>query len=267
MTETITFGILLPFYHGDRLSDMKRTLRSVLFCDFSKVYIVVDGPIHHASLVYLNRVSARFDFELLHLCRNAGLGAALNFALPYIKETYCFRIDPGDVLIQKGVSTIMDYVRNNPQIDLVGGQMAEHLGAPDQIIGKRQVPCSAKEIRRFAKLRNPFNHITVCFNVVTAKNLGGYPEDTLAHEDYGFWIKYLQNQLNFTNLNVTVSSADVSGFSYRRSGVLYAICEFKFLIKNLSFFHIWVAPYILIRLPARASRYFSNWIYSKIRSQ
>jgi glycosyltransferase involved in cell wall biosynthesis len=265
-TSRTTFCLLMPFYIGDCVNGFQKSLDSVNVCEFDKIYIVIDGPITLEQKIFMNSLENNPLFYLIRLKKNIGLGGALNVALNQVKQDYCFRLDAGDIMFPGSVKAVKQCIRHSKvQIDLVGGQMSEHLFKAGDLDNLRRVPTLPKDIRRYAKLRNPFNHITVCFNVATARSLCGYPEDQISHEDYGFWIKFIRNKKNYMNLEHTLSSANISGFNERRSGLRYFQLEVNFLYKNIRFFHFWIFPYLLLRLPTRFSRSLRAKIYSFTR--
>lgn len=261
----MSFAVLIPYYKGDKLTDLKQTLDSVDLCRFDKVYMVIDGPIAADDLRFIHSQVALRNFTVVDLARNIGLGGALNAGLEKVTEDYCFRVDPGDILFYREVDKAKEYLRDNPGIHLLGGQMYEHIGTIDRRVGERRVPLNDEKIRKFSKLRNPFNHITVCFNVDVVKQLDGYPTTQILHEDYGLWIKLIRRGYNIRNRDVFISSANVDGFSSRRSGFTYLKFEINFLISNMSYFHLWIIPYLFLRIPVRFISSLREEVYKLLR--
>lgn len=262
----LTFAILMPFYQGDSISSLETTLKYAADCKFDKTYLVIDGPLDAERNAYIDELRQSQKLVILQLQHNSGLGAALNFGLNHVTENYCSRVDPGDIIFAPSVEKIRALIKTDPSIALIGGQMSEHTDNHSDRVRNRIVPLSYQKIKRFAKLRNPFNHITVCFRVDSVRILGGYPETQFRHEDYGLWIKFIQREFKILNIADIVSSASIADFTNRRLGVRYLSHEISFLKQNLDFFGFWVFPYIIIRLPFRLSGVLQNVIYKLIRS-
>ena len=72
----------------------------------------------------------------------------------------------------------------NSFYDLVGGQIVEfNENIFDSKNIKRRVPINEEEIKKFSKLRNPFNHPTVMFRKEFFNDVGKYKEMKF-FEDY-----------------------------------------------------------------------------------
>ncbi len=89
-------------------------------------------------------------------------------------------------------------------------------------------PLTQKEIYRYAKSRNPFNHMTVMFSKVAVLHAGNYQNDPL-YEDYALWIRMMMQQVKVANVpEVLVHARAGSSMFRRRGGWKYAANEVRF---------------------------------------
>jgi len=110
---------------------------------------------------------------------------------------------------------------------LVGGQIEEFIGTPENIVSKREVPNEHGKIKEFLKSRSPFNQMTVMFRKSHVLNSGGYV-DFYHNEDYYLWIRMFLCNYKFHNLpDVLVKARVNSEFYKRRGGVKYFLSEYK----------------------------------------
>ena len=73
-------------------------------------------------------------------------------------------------------------------VDIVGGQITEFIGEPENITGKRVVPESDTDIKKFMKKRCPMNQVSVMFKKSFYDKVGGYI-DWFCEEDYYLWLR------------------------------------------------------------------------------
>jgi hypothetical protein len=75
--------------------------------------------------------------------------------------------------------------------DIVGSGLLEFTEDTDQIVGQRIPPVDSDRIRRYARIRDPFNHPTVLYRRSAALAAGGYGDLPLM-EDYSLFARRLQ---------------------------------------------------------------------------
>ena len=119
--------------------------------------------------------------------------------------------------------------------DIVGGQIDEFIDNPERSIGKRIVPLTNPEIKKFAKKRSPMNQVTIMIKKEVYTECGGYL-DWYQNEDYYLWIRMILKQKTFLNLNDVLVKVRVGKDMYsRRGGYKYFQSEKKlqkYMLKN-----------------------------------
>jgi hypothetical protein len=111
----------------------------------------------------------------------------------------------------------MDKINNNPDIDILGGDILTFEKFPNFKSG-RKIPYVDKKFTQYMKLRNPINHSTVFFNRKKILELGGYPNARLG-QDYLMWIVAVTQGYKLLNMNEVLVYMHVDSKSSRRRGL------------------------------------------------
>ena len=95
------------------------------------------------------------------------------------------------------------------------------------------MPENFYDIKKYIKMRNPFNHMTIFFKKDLALKYGGYP-DLFSKEDYGLWAFFVAHKRKVINLNkpLVKATTDENFYTVRRGGWKYLKSEFN-LAKHL----------------------------------
>lgn len=221
------FTVLMAVYHRDRPHLFERAVRSAFEnslrpCAF---LLVVDGPVGPRLKETILRLVDEFSIDLLCLKKNCGLAMALNAGLSMIETAWVVRADADDENLLDRFEKLAAAVKETPSLDIVGGQIVE-IDEDEKEVGIRSVPCEHEEILKFARLRNPFNHMTVAYRLSMVRSCGGYPDIPL-REDYGLWARMLGAGAKAKNVqSILVRVVAGRGLYERRGGLSYAMGEF-----------------------------------------
>ena len=221
--------LLMAVYAGEQPTLLRRAVKSVYenTIEPDSFILVVDGPIPDLLEEVVSELSSRPSVRIVRLPRNIGLAAALNVGLEAITTTWIARADSDDRNLPHRFETQAAALADaNWDIDVLGGAILEvdDVGTP---LGLRAGPVSESEIRRFAKWRNPFNHMTIVFRAAAVRAAGGYPAVHLK-EDYALWIKMIAAGCRLANLPDVIVHAHTGTEMYRRRGGLrYVRSEYK----------------------------------------
>ena len=146
-------------------------------------------------------------------------------------------MDTDDISESKRFEKQIKYLSENNNIDVLGTNIVEYDDLMKNKLSKRTVPTNDEEIKKYAKSRNPMNHVSVIFKKQNVLKAGGY-QDCLYFEDYFLWVRMIQNGNTFHNIQeslVNVRGGDE--MIDRRGGIKYikAIYNFEKKIKKLNF--------------------------------
>ncbi|MDA9032443.1 glycosyltransferase [Amylibacter sp.] len=268
------FSVLMSCYKNDNVKFLYDSLLSIIHQTLppDEVVLVKDGPLSKdldgVIKIFIDKFpSVGINFVLVTLPINLGLGRALQEGLNICSQKYIVRMDADDISRLNRIESLASIIRMNAGIDVLGSQIEEFLESPGDLNRFRIVPLEHSEIVSFGRLRNPMNHVTVCFKKNVVIQAGGY-EPMLWLEDWFLWLKLINQNIRFLNVNEVHVDVRVGSLTERRMGLKYLMAELKFCKEAIrrdywtlvSGFKYITSRILLRLLPAN----FLRIIYSKI---
>lgn len=216
------FSIITSVYKNDKPDYVRVALDSMLVEQSVKpteIVLVRDGLVPVTLEAVLNEYETRYPdvFNIIRLEQNGGLGNALKLGVEKAKYDIIARMDSDDICLSNRFELQLKYMELHPNVDIIGGQMTEFIDKPDNIIGKRIVPCTNDEIYNFMKNRCALNHVTVMFRKETVLKAGNY-QDWFWNEDYYLWVRMMMNKCVFANLSDVLVNVRSGADQYARRG-------------------------------------------------
>lgn len=210
------FSVLIPVYYKDDPLVFDEALVSILQNTVtpSQIVIVVDGPLSPDLENIISKYEKRPTILVKRLPENRGIIEALNFGLNFCDNSLIARCDADDININTRFERQLVAFYRDPQLVLCGGQIVEKSG---ENYHKKMVPINHDQIIEFAKLRNPFNHMTVMFRKNAVIECGCYPNIPY-REDYALWVTLLQSGYKVYNLDDILVEASGGLDMYKRRG-------------------------------------------------
>lgn len=198
------FSVCTSVYKNDKPEYVRVALDSLLVKQSvkpSEIVLVQDGPVPVGLSELLSEYEAKYG-ELMHIIRlekNGGLGNALRLGVENAKYDICARMDSDDIAMPDRFEKQLAHMEAHPECDIVGGQITEFIDSPDNIVGKRVVPCDNEAIYQYMRSRCALNHPTVMFKKKSLVDAGNY-QDWFWNEDYYMWIRMMERGCIFANL-------------------------------------------------------------------
>lgn len=219
------FSVLLSVYAKEKPVYLEQALESVLNQTLmpNEIVLVEDGPLTSALYMVIERYEKTYDsfFRRVPLKKNVGLGRALNQGVLECQYPFIARMDTDDIAKLDRFEKQVEAFRTNPELSLVGGWIEEFSDSPNEITSIRSVPLSHQEIVRYAKRRNPINHMTVMFRRQAVLEAGNYLPMALS-EDYYLWYRLIEKGFLLCNLpDILVSVRGGKEMIARRGGFQY----------------------------------------------
>ena len=216
------FSIITSIYKNDKPEFVRVALDSMLINQTIKpteIVLVRDGQVTEELDRLLDEYEARYPkiFNIIRLKQNGGLGKALKLGVESAKYDIVARMDSDDICLPNRFELQLRYLEQHPDVDIIGGQMTEFIDTPDNIIGKRIVPCDNEDIYGFMKNRCALNHVTVMFRKETVLKAGNY-QDWFWNEDYYLWVRMMMNKCVFANLSDVLVNVRSGADQYARRG-------------------------------------------------
>ncbi len=232
------FSVCTSIYKNDKLEFVSVALDSMLVHQSVKpneIVLIQDGPVPNELSRLLLEYKDKYGdiLNIIKLEKNGGLGNALKLGVENAKYNIIARMDSDDICLPCRFEKQLAFLEAHPECDIVGGQMTEFIGEPDNIVGKREVPLSNEEIYKYMKSRCALNHVTVMFRKEAVIKAGNY-QDWFWNEDYYLWVRMMMAKCVFANIpDVAVNVRSGPDQYARRGGKKYFDSEIG--IKKLMF--------------------------------
>lgn len=217
------FSVAMSVYRNDRPEYFREAFSSIVGQTVlpKEIVIVLDGEVREEVVNYLNAQRLRLKGKILvttiPLKQNMGLGTALKIAAEHCSSEWIARMDSDDIASPDRFERQIHHLMRHPDIDVLGGQIAEFTKTPENIVGYRKVPLTNDGIRRFLQKRCPMNHVTVMMKREFLMKAGNY-QPWPFNEDYFLWIRMSLNGCVFENLREVLVYVRVGEEMYGRRG-------------------------------------------------
>ena len=225
-SKPVVFTILMSVYFREKPGALDEALASLASQTLTpaEIVLVKDGPLTPELDAVITRHAAQLPMKLLPLERNAGLTGALNAGLAVASQPWIMRFDSDDICLPNRVQVQTDMAASGA-LDLFGAQIGEFESDASVVGQARIVPYEHEAILKFARRRNPFNHMTTCYRRDLVLRHGGYPAIPLM-EDYALWATLLAAGARTANSPERLVLARVgNGMLARRGGMPYVRSE------------------------------------------
>ena len=265
--STPPFSVLMSLYAREQPEYLRQCLASLAAQTLppNEIVLVYDGGLPESLEAVVVSFSGSLPLKIVRLPQNVGLGRALNAGLQACAHEWVCRMDTDDICHPERFARQLAFVAAHPQLGVCGSQIDEFEHTPADAAHSRRVPCEHGEIARFAKSRNPINHMTVCYRKSAVLAAGNYQHAPL-YEDYDLWVRMLLNGCRFANLPEVLVYARAGDEMYRRrGGCAYAKNELamqrRFYRAGFLSTAQW-AKNVLLRLPVRLlPNGVRQWVY------
>lgn len=239
------FSVLLSVYKDEEPAFLDQALESIedQTVKPNQIVAVVDGPIgSELDAVLKEHQNQNTDiYTIVRSPKNQGLGLALRMGTEYCKYDWIARMDTDDIAVKNRFELQLKAIVKEPQLAVIGGQVDEFAGSPEQVVGRRKVPLLNAELRAFIKWRSPFNHPTVMLNKKVVLQVGNYQANGKI-EDYFLWSRVMLAGYEVKNLPEILVHMRVDAGMYQRRGDvenLRQIFKLRRMLRQQKFLTVW----------------------------
>lgn len=216
------YSVLMSVYKNDDADFLKIALESIYDQQTRKpdeVVVVFDGPLNDRLYAVLDEFKKGRENVVKFYPQevNRGLGEALRIGSELCTGDYILRMDSDDISDKERFAKQITYVEAHPEVDALGGDIAEFNEDPFKEETRLRVcPAKHEDILNMAKKRNPMNHVTACIKKSALIKAGGY-QTLLLLEDYLLWLNMIVAGCKLANINETMVYVRVgNGFDSKR---------------------------------------------------
>ena len=220
----MNYSVLMSVYKNEKVEYFIQAVDSLLNQTIQpeQIVLVRDGSVYEDLQKTIDKYVDGYPnlFTYLPLKENGGLGNALRYGLTYCRNELVGRMDTDDISVPTRFQQQLEFMRSNPDIDILGGNISEFSNSPTEILDYRIVPQTHEDISLYLKSRSPFNHVTVMFKKSALEKVNSY-ESFYLFEDWYLWVKMYLSGAKFANLNMVLVNVRISDMANRRSGMKY----------------------------------------------
>lgn len=231
------FSVSMCVYGKDNPEWFRTAVNSIL--DQTRkpdeVVLVVDGPVPRALDDVINHFEQNSIFKVIRLPENKGHGEARRVGLINCSNELVALMDADDISAEDRFEKQLALFESDPELTIVGGNITEFIGTPDNIVEARVVKSDDASIKEDMKKRCPMNQVTVMFKKSRVDSVGGYI-DWYCEEDTYLWLRLYLAGAKFANLPDYLVNVRIGKEMYqRRGGTKYFLSEAKlqkFMLNN-----------------------------------
>ncbi|MFD2247687.1 glycosyltransferase [Pontibacter ruber] len=186
--------VLIPHYNNP--AGLENSLRSIEAPFPVDVLVVDDGSAVKPDEAKLYQLfSESLSLHFLYNPENEGIENTLNNGLKYIQEhmqnKYVARLDCGDTCAPTRLIKQKQYLDSHPDVYLIGSWV-EFVNEQGKKIYVYRAPANHDDIINNMYLKCSFIHPSVMFRTAALHEIGLYPLNYKAAEDYAFFFRFTQ---------------------------------------------------------------------------
>lgn len=214
------FALLLPVYGGDNAAYVRDAFRSAVDDQIlrpDQVVLVRDGAVPAELSACLDELRATSPVPVTYvpLEHSRGLGPALDAGLAASEYDVIARMDSDDIAMPHRFAVQLPLIEAGA--DIVGAGLLEFGADISDVVGQRTPPSDPRDITRFARVHDPFNHPTVIYRRSAVLAAGGYGDLPLM-EDYWLFARMLAAGAKPANVVEPLVYYRVGAGAYQRRG-------------------------------------------------
>lgn len=189
--QDLTLTVLITVHNGmPYLKDAVESLLRQTDRDFT--LLIVNCGSEDGTRPWLEALACRHGDALPRLClehppENIGRFAALAFGLQRADTELIAVLDADDLAAPERLERQRGFLRERPDIDLVGSDVA-YIDANGNRIGGERFPQEHEALRDRLPLGIPFIHSACMFRAAPAKAAGGYERRHPGARESGLWV-------------------------------------------------------------------------------
>lgn len=215
------FSILMSLYFKEKVEYARECFESLLnqTVPATEWIIVEDGPLTKELYDLLDEYQNKYPNLIIRvpLEKNVGLGLALREGILYCNYDLIARMDTDDIARKDRFKLQLNEFNKNPNLDICGSHILEFEGNIKNIVSKRNVPIDNKQIEKYQKRRDAFNHVTVMYKKKAVLKAGNY-QSCLLMEDTLLWVNMIQSGAVCSNIDDYLVYVRVGKDMYDRRG-------------------------------------------------
>jgi hypothetical protein len=136
--------------------------------------------------------------------KNKGVAFSLNVGLTLCSHELIIRMDSDDIMVENRIQTQMDYMNNNPDVQICGGQISMFKENINRIVSVTNHKSITLNEFKQKPIHWIVNHPTLCFRKKAILDIGNYNVDFNKIEDFELMLRILKKYGYIHNMNETL---------------------------------------------------------------
>lgn len=251
-TGGMPFSVLLSLYIKEKPEYFLQCMESILNQTVmpTEIVVVEDGPVDGEVERVLERFTEEYPglFKIISYEPNRGLGYALARGVEACGNEIIARMDTDDIARMDRFERQLREFAADPELDICGSVIEEFEEDPGRIVAVRRVPLDDKEIKRYQRRRDGFNHVTVMFKRSSVLRAGNYEMCSLMEDSY-LWVRMMQCGAKCKNIDEVLVYVRIGKEMYERRGGFDYFLKYKEgrkKIRETNYISTWDYYYTLI---------------------
>lgn len=214
------FSVLMSVYQKEKPEYLRQALRSVMHQTLKPQEIVLmqDGELTEELYQVIRECRKECPYlKTYEIPDNVGLGRALAKGVLLCGNELVARMDTDDIAKEDRFEIQYNYMKAHADVAVTGGFMEEFDDQDTSYHSIKQMPEHMDEILKYARYRNPLNHMTVMFRKDSVLQAGNYRHFPYL-EDYDLWSRMLTQGAHFYNIQRVFVRARTGRELYARRG-------------------------------------------------
>lgn len=196
-------SILMSLYYKERPEYLEACFDSLLSQTIKadEWVVVEDGPLTDELYSVLEKYEEKNLglIKRIKLEKNMGLGAALAEGILHCENELIARMDTDDISRADRLEVQLAEFTKDTELDICGSYIDEFENNIENIVARREVPITQKEIEKYQKKRDAFNHVSVMFKKSAVLKAGNYIACPLMEDTY-LWVRMIQSGVKSKNI-------------------------------------------------------------------
>ena len=221
MEANTKVSVLMSVYVKEKPEYLKAAMDSILAQTYpvDEIMLIEDGPLTEPLYNLIRDYQEKYPSVIRTFAfeQNRQLGRALAKGVELCSNELIARMDTDDIAEPDRIKKQVAYMEAHPEVHVLGGSIREF--NDEGTIGRvKDMALTQEEMYRYAKLRNPLNHMTVMYRRSAILEIGNYQHFPFL-EDYSLWSRMLTKGYQIRNLeDVLVRARTSMALVRRRSG-------------------------------------------------
>jgi len=195
-----------------------------------ELFIINDGSTDD-SLKILDDFSDLSYLRIINFEKNRGFCVALNTGIESATGDYIMRVDPDDIIQKNRISTQVDFLEKNKEIDVVGSNVIYFHSDTKKEVSKSNFPLEQQAIKStFIRGEHGVQHPSTMIRAKVMKQYK-YVQENFKAEDYEIFARMINDGYKFANISEPLTKMRIHSQSVS-SNIAYDTIKMTYKIRD-----------------------------------